>query len=348
MISIHDHDAVGELGRRHRLDPYWVRRLRIAFHKKHLPVAEALEELPADAAGDFSREIDFHPLTLESRHDSKRDGATRLMFRTRSGNLIESVVLRIATGRTTLCLSTQSGCAAACTFCATGTLGLKQNLTAAEILDQVAQANMILRAEERRVRNLVFMGMGEPFHNEPELYRAIDRLSAREGLHYDPRRMLVSTVGIPDAMVRCATRFPRVRLALSLHSARQEVRDELMPVSQRNSLESLRAAIEVITAIQREPMMIEYLLLRDANDTPADLDALAAYLGGLDVHINLIPFNRVPEISALEASLPERCQEFSRGLKRRGFKVTTRYSLGGDIAAACGQLARVSELAGVS
>ncbi len=342
MISVHDHAGLNELARRCKLDPHRLRRLRTVFHKKQREAAEALGELPADAAARFAREVEFHPLTLATRQDSARDGATKLLFKTRTGQLIEAVILRIATGRTTLCLSTQAGCAAACEFCATGKLGWSRNLTAAEMLDQVTRANQLLRGEQRQVRNLVFMGMGEPFHNEAELYRALEQLGATEGLNFDQRRVLVSTVGIADALVRCATRFPRLRLALSLHSARAEVREKLMPVARRYSLATLRAALDEVTAIQGEVPLIEYLLLRGINDSDADLAALVEFLRGLKAHVNLIPYNPTQGPAEFVATAPARRAEFAAALREAGFRVTIRYSLGGDIAAACGQLARVT------
>ena len=342
MISVHDHAGLNALARRCRVDPFLVRRFRTAFHKKQFTATDALKELPAEALPLFSREVDFHPLTLATRQDSRSDGATKLLFRTRSGELIESVILRIASGRTSLCLSTQAGCAAACAFCATGSLGLSRNLGAAEILDQVTQANLLLQPEGRRVRNLVFMGMGEPFHNEAELFRALDLLAAPEGLHIDPRRMLVSTVGIPDAMVRAAKRFPRLRLALSLHSARAEVRERIMPVARRHPLGALREALLQAAALQGELPMIEYLLLRDVNDTAADVLAVGEFLRGMKAHINLIPYNAIHGPAPFGATDPARHAEFAAALRQQGFTVTTRYSLGADIAAACGQLARVT------
>src|SRR5262249_54073406 len=156
----------------------------------------------------FADELEFHPLELASRHDSARDGASKLVFRTRQGPLIESVILRMTTGRTALCVSTQVGCAANCDFCATGKMGIARNLSAAEIVDQLVQANELLAAENRSVRNLVLMGMGEPFHNEDQVYAALDLLADPACFHLNLKRVLVSTVGIPEAMVRCARRFP--------------------------------------------------------------------------------------------------------------------------------------------
>src|SRR5262245_29244408 len=146
-ISIHNRAALDAFAHRQRLDPQLLRRLRNAFYKKQLSPAEALLQIPADHRPAFTESLQFHSLELESRHDSRIDGATKLVFRTASGHLLESVILRIATGRTTLCLSSQSGCAAACGFCATGIMGLGRNLTASEILDQVVHCAEILRRE---------------------------------------------------------------------------------------------------------------------------------------------------------------------------------------------------------
>ncbi|MEX0676886.1 MAG: 23S rRNA (adenine(2503)-C(2))-methyltransferase RlmN [Pirellulales bacterium] len=340
MVSIHDFDAIERLRRRHKLDRQPLRRMRTAFYKKHTDAAAALAELPEGARADIAAEIEFHALEPAGRYDSKRDGATKLVFRKPGGLLLESVILRMTSGRTALCLSTQVGCAAKCGFCATGKMGIAANLSAAEILDQLVVAQQLLVAERRSVRNLVFMGMGEPFHNEAQLHAALAVLFDSRAFDVNPRRVMISTVGIPDAMVRCARRWPDVRLALSLHSVRAEVRRRLMPISGRYSLAVLRDAIEQVTKIQRHEVMIEYLLLAEVNDTPQDARALAEYLRGIAVHVNLIPYNPIAEAPHLAPSHPRRREAFSAALKAAGFPVTTRYSLGADIAAACGQLVR--------
>jgi 23S rRNA (adenine2503-C2)-methyltransferase len=340
MISIHDLPEIEACRRRRRIDRFRLRQLRNAFYKKQRSETAALAELTADERAQFAKEVEFHALTLASRHNSQVDGASKLIFRTAQQLLIETVILRMTTGRTALCVSTQVGCAANCDFCATGKMGIARNLSPAEILDQLVQANQLLAAEGRAVRNLVFMGMGEPFHNEEALYRALDVLIEGSCFNLNPKRILISTVGIPDAMVRCAQRYPEVRLALSLHSAREEVRSRIMPISQRFRLAELREALRQVTTIQQHLVMIEYLLLKDVNDAVRDAQALIDYLQDIPVHINLIPYNPIVEAPHLSASEPERRVEFSEMLKAAGFPVTTRYSLGADIAAACGQLVR--------
>ena len=219
-------------------------------------------------------------------------------------------------------------------------MGIARNLSRDEILDQVVQANQLLRPEGRRARNLVFMGMGEPLHNEAGLYQALDVLCDRQHFNYHPGRILISTVGIPDAMLRLVHRYPELRMAVSLHSARQEVRERIMPVARRHDLDSLRSAIAEVAAVSGRPVMIEYLLLHELTDRAEDARALIDYLRELPVHINLIPYNSIAEAPHLAGSDLSRREEFSRVLKAAGYPVTMRYSLGADIAAACGQLAR--------
>ena len=227
---------------------------------------------------DFSREMTFHSLTRRARHDSQLDGATKLLYQTAAGHLIESVVLRIASGRTSLCVSSQVGCAVQCRFCATGQMGITLNLSRDEILDQVIQANREIRAEGRSIRNVVFMGMGEPLLNETAVFQALDVLLSPQCFNLSPAKVLVSTVGIPDAMVRFVRRFPQSGMALSLHSAIQAARENLIPLARRYPLDSLRKAIEQVNSIQRRPLMIECLLLAGLNDTDQDLSELIAFL----------------------------------------------------------------------
>src|SRR5437764_8954843 len=153
------------------MDPNLLRQLRNDFYKRQQSAGMALSRVPPAQREKLANAISFHALRLEARYDSALDGASKLLFRTPTGRLIEAVILRIASGRTSLCISAQAGCAARCVFCATGYMGQAVNLTSAAILDQVVLANQLLVGEGRRVRNVVFMGMGEPFHNEAEGYR---------------------------------------------------------------------------------------------------------------------------------------------------------------------------------
>ena len=329
--SAFDPEAVEQSRRRHGLDPNQVRRFRKLLYKNFGDDESVLSEFP------WTQDFDLHCLKLFQRFDSQVDGATKLVLQTASGMLIETVILRIDTGRTTLCVSSQVGCAAACEFCATGRMGVAIDLSADEILDQVLIAGQLLAMEGRRIRNLVFMGMGEPFHNEANLHTALRTLLSTAYFNHPAKRILVSSVGEADAMMRCAEAFPNVGLALSLHSVRQDIRKQIIPLAAKHDLSALRRAIQFANQIQPHPVMIEYLMLADVNDSSQDAISLMEWLAGLRVHVNLIPFNAIDE-SALQGSERAVMHRFAQTLKDAGLKTTTRYSLGGDIGAACGQL----------
>jgi 23S rRNA (adenine2503-C2)-methyltransferase len=333
-IGLFRADEMESLRRAHRLDPQVLRKLRNDLLKKFEPDEQVLKHFPAADA------IELHSLKLYQRMDSEIDGATKLLFETESGLLIESVILRIATGRTTLCVSSQIGCAAACDFCATGKMGIAKNLTTEEILDQVVQAGQILRTEDRRLSNIVFMGMGEPLHNEANVTEAIRLLTAADHFARSPSTVLVSTVGVPAAMLRLAKTFPRLNLALSLHSADQATRQQIIPLGKKASLTQLHETIQEIQTIQDREFMIEYLMLRDVNDSAADAARLIEWIAELRVHVNLIPYNSIEASPHLEASPRSTIESFADALKASGLKTTIRYSLGNDIEAACGQLIR--------
>jgi 23S rRNA (adenine2503-C2)-methyltransferase len=333
-ISIYDLHGLERLRRELALDAKRVRRLRNDLLKRFFPYDVALADFPA------AERIAPHALDLYRRCDSTIDGATKLILRTRDGMLIESVILRTATGRTTLCVSSQVGCAAACVFCATGKMGIARNLSADEMLDQVLRAGQLLADEKRVIRNIVFMGMGEPFHNEENLYQTLQSLLAPELFHHSPTKILVSTVGVADAMLRCAARFPAVNLALSLHSVRQDVRESLIPLAKKYPLDQLRDTIRELNRMSRATLMIEYLMLAKVNDSFDDARELIAWLRGLNVHVNLIPFNPIDDAPQLICTSRSDREVFANALKAAGFKTTIRYSLGNDIAAACGQLVR--------
>ncbi len=338
LISIYDNAAIDRLRAELKFEPRRLRALRTAFFKKFHGAEAALGELPPDVREEFSRRVEFHPLSIAESHDSQIDGATKIVLRTPAGYLIESVIMRTGTGRVSLCVSSQVGCAAACGFCATGQMGIAKNLSAAEILDQVVHAGERMRAEDRSVRNIVFMGMGEPFHNELAIYDAVAALLSPDLFHHTPGRILISTVGIPDAMIRCARRFPAVNLALSLHSVRQDVREKLIPLATKYSLNELRAAVAKVNEIQENSVMIEYLMLADVNDSLNDARELAFWLNGLDAHVNLIPYNPIQAAPHLHTTERPQRDAFAAVLREAGFVTTIRYSLGADIAAACGQL----------
>ncbi len=334
QVSIFDNEAMEQLRKETRLDPEHLRALRNGLFKKFEADDIALGRFP-----ERDRVL-CHSLEMFRRCDSQVDGASKLLLKTAAGMLIESVILRIATGRSTLCVSSQVGCAAACDFCATGKMGIAQNLSSAEILDQVVQTGQLLAVEGRRLHNIVFMGMGEPFHNEENLFATLDALTSPKLFNRSPGSILVSTVGVPDGMLRCAERFPKVNLALSLHSVNPEVRRELIPLTKKHPLDELQETICELNRRQGIPVMIEYLMLAGKNDTLEDAAELINWLADLDVHVNLIPYNEIEDAPHLTGTEDSKIRTFASQLKDAGLTTTVRYSLGSDIAAACGQLVR--------
>lgn len=336
--SIHDPSAVEQICRRCGITPHHLKILRNAYYKKSATPDEALTILPTAQQTEFQAQITFPTLRRLDRHDSS-DGATRLLLNDADGTPIESVILRNASGRTSLCISSQSGCANGCVFCASGQLPAPRNLSVDALLGQIITANQLLVPEQRRVRNVVVMGMGEPLQNEDNLYRALDVMCSTACFNLAPRQVTVSTCGLPDAMVRFAARFPQIRMALSLHSVRPTVREWLMPVTKIHPLDRVKDALQAVTDIQKQSVMIEYLLLKDLTDTAEDLAGLMDYLRDIPVRINLLPFNTVAHAPTLTGSAAETRTAFAHALRTAGFTVNMRYSHGADINAACGQLA---------
>ena len=277
-------------------------------------------------------------LTIKKRIDSKIDGATKTVFETSDGYLIESVILRIASGRTTLCISTQVGCARQCKFCATGNMGLKRNLTFEEILEQVLAIRRILRKEGRDLRNLVFMGMGEPMDNLENVKRALNFLTSDKYCRISDSRITVSTIGVEKGFRELMNSFPKINIAVSLHAMDDETRNKLMPCNIEMGLDKLKILMMDYNQNSDNEVFVEYIMFKNMNDTVDAAGKLIKYLKGVKVKVNLIPFNQIDSNHTLQASDEDTILRFQQILQDARLLVTRRYSLGGDIAGACGQL----------
>lgn len=349
VLALHDRKGLAARLRELRRDPRHADRFARLVLREGLAPAEAARQLGADLPQELVAELSER-LELLAREDSAEDGATRLLWRTPSGARFESVVLRAASGRRTLCVSVQARCPIGCTFCASGTRGEAATLSPDEVLEQVTRARRLVAAEDGHLRNLVFMGMGEPLLAEELLHASLEALLDPRGFAFGPSRLCVSTVGLPAGMLRLAERFPRVRQALSLHAARPEVRERLIPTSRTHGPAALRAAVQQVGERTGERVLVEVLLLEGVNDGPEDEAALAAWLEGLPVRLNLIPYNpplAVPAEGtvdlALRPSPPARLEAWAAAFRARGVETTVRRSLGRDVGAACGQLAAPGE-----
>jgi 23S rRNA (adenine2503-C2)-methyltransferase len=268
------------------------------------------------------------------------DGATRkTLWKTKDDSLVESVLMKYP-DRITMCVSSQAGCGMGCPFCATGQAGLTRNLSTAEIVTQVVAGARSLRGDKGRVSNIVFMGMGEPLANYKSVLAAIRRITdpVPGGLGISQRSITVSTVGLVPAINKLADEGLSVRLALSLHTPDDELRDELVPINKRFKVaEALDAAWGYAAKTGRR-VSIEYALIRDINDQAWRADLLGELLKGHLAHVNLIPLNPTPG-SKWTASRQSDTDEFVRRLEAHGVPVTIRDTRGREIDGACGQLA---------
>ena len=335
MVTIYDAEAVEALRKQAAVQPQKLKQFRNRLFKQAEGLEEALAVFPVEQQVGFRERLQAEVLTLHEARVSEIDGAEKLIFRTKDDHLIETVILKPESGRTAVCISSQVGCACYCSFCATGLMGFSRNLSVAEILDQVRWVNRRIKPEGRLIRNVVFMGMGEPLLNQAAVFEAVERLIDPAWFNLSGSHVTVSTVGIAPGMRAFTERLPTCRLALSLHSARQSVREQIMPQARTYPLSVLKEALE--HAVTRGTVMIEYILLKNLTDRPEDLTALVDFVGNLPVHVNLIPFNSFVG-SNLEGTSEENCKIFSYNLKKKGLSVTLRRSLGVDIMAACGQL----------
>ena len=274
-------------------------------------------------------------LETASRLESE-DGSTKFAFRLPDGAVIETVLMPNRT-HYTVCVSTQVGCAMGCDFCATAAMGLVRNLGAGEIVQQVVEVARAL-PPGKEVRNIVFMGMGEPLHNYTNLMAALDILQEDNGFGLSARRLTVSTSGLVPAILRYARDGVRANLAISLNGVNDAMRTSLMPVNRRWNIEALLAACREVPYENRYRITFEYVLLGGVNDGLDQARQLVRLLHGFKCKVNLIPYNAHPG-SAYEPPSMEHARRFQRVLLDKGILVTLRISKGQDIQAACGQLA---------
>ena len=296
-----------------------------------------LTVLPVHLRRRLAAEAPLRELAVTDTREAL-DGTIKLGMTTHDGFPVEAVVMRHR-NRRTACLSSQSGCPLACTFCATGAMGLGRNLTAGEIAEQLlVLARLVRDAHGGRIGNVVMMGMGEPFLNYDAVLAACRLITDPAGYGLGARHIAISTAGWVPGIERLAEEPLQVKLALSLHAPTDELRTSLRPVTKRYPLGRLMSACRDYRARTGRRVFVEYLLLDGVNDSPAEATALARLLGaGEGFHVNLIAYN--PTAAGYVASPPGRVDAFAAELRRRGVATSYRRSHGGDIEAACGQLA---------
>jgi|tagenome__1003787_1003787.scaffolds.fasta_scaffold20988585_10 23S rRNA (adenine2503-C2)-methyltransferase len=313
-------------------------RRRQVYEAATRGLAAAYDEITSLPAALRQRLGEAEPLLqLETREVQKSsDGTIKLRFATRDGFPVEAVAMRHR-NRRTVCVSSQSGCPLACTFCATGTMGLGRNLTRGEISEQVLVLARLLREEGQRVSNVVMMGMGEPFLNYDNVLSACRTLNDPDGFGLGARQIAISTAGWVPGIERLSSEHIQLKLALSLHAPNDQLRTELMPVTKRFPLARLMQACRDYREATRRRIFVEYLMLDGVNDDLALADELAELLGRDGFHVNLIAYN--PTGSHYSASSQQQVAAFAARLGQHGVSASYRRSHGQDIDAACGQLA---------
>uniref|UniRef100_UPI002ACD2EEF 23S rRNA (adenine(2503)-C(2))-methyltransferase RlmN n=1 Tax=Anaerolinea sp. TaxID=1872519 RepID=UPI002ACD2EEF len=261
----------------------------------------------------------------------------KTLFHLPDNRSIETVLMRYKERRT-LCISTQSGCAMGCVFCATGQMGFGRHLSSGEIVEQVIYFARLLRKTNEVVTNVVVMGMGEPFHNYENTLKAIARLNHPEGFNLGARRFTISTVGLVPMIERFAQENHQINLAISLHAANDTLRSSLLPVNKKYPISDLMRALRQYVAQTGRRVTFEWALIRDINDSPEHARELASLLKGLLCHVNVIPLNPTQKYHG-KATTRERAEAFCSILQKAGIPATIRLRRGIDIQAGCGQLA---------
>ncbi len=310
------------------------------LYEKRASRFEEMSDLPQALRARLAENLSMGKLDVV-RVLGSRDTTRKFLFRLSDGNLIESVLIPASpalygqkSDRRTACVSTQVGCAYGCKFCASGLDGFSRNLRANEIVDQIIA---IESASGERIDNIVFMGMGEPLANFDNVMRAIRILNAPWGLGIGARHITVSTSGLAPQIRKLADEPLQIRLAISLHGATDEVRNQIMPINRRYNLESLLSACDYYVERKKQRLTFEYILIARVNDSDEQAHLLARHAQRLSAKVNLIPYNTVQGLPWSRPS-QNRQEKFLSILHRHSIPATLRREKGGDIDAACGQL----------
>ena len=277
----------------------------------------------------------LHTLTVENSLPSEEDKSVKILFRTRDDHFIETVSM-VENNRHTVCLSSQAGCVLDCHFCATGELGLKRNLSTGEIVDQLIY---VRENTDQPITNVVFMGMGEPFHNYDNVLNASDIFHSPKGFNLASTRITISTAGLLPQINKYIKEKRRYKLAISLNASNDKVRTKIMPINKKWSINDLIKSGKEYSNQKKRLIMFEYVLLKGINDSEEDALELARLLQGIPCKINLIPYNEIE--GKYQRPDEATITKFSEILHnyRDEYRVLVRWSKGQDIAAGCGQLA---------
>jgi 23S rRNA (adenine2503-C2)-methyltransferase len=319
------------------------RQIQDAIWRSHDATMAEVVTLPAALRAALAADFRWDTMAASDRVVTDAGSTEKVLHQLGDGVAIESVLMHYPARpgqreRHTLCISSQAGCAVGCPFCATGELGFGRDLETAEILDQVRLAARTLAAEGRRVTNIVFMGMGEPLLNLDRVLEAVDALNDPAQFGLGARHITVSTSGVVPGIRRLTALGPQFTLAVSLHAARDALRDVLVPLNRRWPVGEVVAAAREHARATGRRVSYEVTMISGVNDTDLDADAMAGLLAGDLVHVNLIPMNPVAHTPWTASPMPV-IERFAGRLRAKGLAVTIRRNRGQEVGAACGQLA---------
>lgn len=315
---------------------YRKRQLAHALYIRGVRELGEVTDLPAEIREELAREYRVHAIA-SARTFASQDGSVKYLFTLADGAATEAVYMPYQ-NRRTVCLSSMVGCSAGCVFCASGSLGFGRNLSAGEIIDQLLWIALDQGLRPGEIHNVVLMGMGEPLLNWREVHAALGRFTSEMGLAFSPRRLTLSTVGIPKGIRALAQATIPVRLALSLHGPDDSTRAAIIPTARRFSIAEILAAVREYQGATGRRVSLEYTLLQGLNDSPSQARALAEIARELGAHVNLIPFNSwsgAPVTGTSNTGI----LTFARVLESARVRTSVRWSRGQDVGAACGQLA---------
>jgi len=333
---------------------YRARQIWDGLYKKYWNNPEQFSTLSKHIRKKLSQRFIFNSLTAVINQNSKNNLTNKTLFQLNSGDAIETVLMLSEESKgkrplVTICLSTQVGCGIGCGFCATGQMGFRRNLDSSEIIEQFLYFSRRLYHENRHITNIVFMGMGEPFLNYNAVNRSIDIMKSPDGINLGSRRFTISTIGIVPGILQLAKEKPQVNLAVSLHSADDELRNNLVPINKKYPLDILIKTCLKYVEITNRRITFEYVLIQNVNDSPTQAKSLAHRLqpflqnGSSLCHVNLIPLNPTTDYRH-GPSMLTRANEFQKLLNTNGIPCTIRKRRGIDIQAGCGQLTSAVKL----
>lgn len=341
MFSIHDSDKLKAFLLEHGHKNFRYAQIEHAIYKDLVTDFDAMTTIPKELRELLKTACYFTSLSIKSAVTSDDGQTTKFLIETRDGKFLEAVIMRHLSGRNTLCVSSQVGCPMACSFCATGKLGLIRNLDFTEIVEQIMIAVHHLSKEDKKLRNMVYMGMGEPFLNYENVKRSIEIACGQKKLDLSSRRITVSTCGIVPGIAKIAEDFPQVSLAISLHAPTDEARKRIMPVEQTYPIDTLMEALDAYVAKTNKRIFYEYIMINGITDRPEYASKLAELLRGRLAHVNFIPYNpgEGSSDSVMQPTSKIIIKKFQETLEKSGVPSTVRHTMGDDIDAACGQLA---------